>query len=99
MNHTLDFNKPVEVTKVFKYRKTEEEQLEEFATKASFCWEDVMFIEEYPYKDDWKQYYGPKYYVSLRSYSECLLVLGEYESMLSYWTEFRTKHPILEHEE
>lgn len=94
LNHEFNFNNPVEVTKIFRYRKNENEALQEYSCKASFCWEDVMYIEEYPYKDDWEKHRGSKYYVTLRSYSESLLVLGDYESMIQYWSDFRNKYPL-----
>lgn len=100
IEHAFNFNDPIEVTEIFRFREkerhgeVESETMKEFGSKAAFCWEDVMFIKDYPYTDDWKTYIGPKYWVKLRNYPENILILGDYESMYSYWMQFRNTYPL-----
>lgn len=94
IEHDYNFNDPVEVVKIFRYRKNEEEAMQEFGSRCTFCWEDVSGVEEYPFIDDWKKYTGSKYYIRLRSIAEPLLVFGDYDSVSKYWLMFRNKYPL-----
>lgn len=95
IEHNINFNDPVEVTEIFRFRDDSPEKiLIEYGSKASFCWEDVMFIKDYCFPDDWKKYPGPKYNLKLRGHPENLLVHGDYFEILKYWTLFRNSYPL-----
>lgn len=99
LRHDFNYNDPVEVMEIFRYRKNDDEALQEFGSKSMFGWEDVIFIKEYAFPDDWKKYNGPKYHVMLRGHNSEMLVLGDYESMARYWTQFRNKYPLFTEDE
>lgn len=73
--------------------------IKEYAFKTSFGWEDVRYIGEHPYPDDWKQFAGPKYALQLAGKNSEILILGSYIDMLRRWTTFRNKFPMFREEE
>ncbi len=94
LEHTFNFNNPVEVTVIFRIPSDAGGRPKEFAGKASFLWEDVKCMEEYAHSDDWEGYKGDKFWIQLHNETTGKLVLGNYDSMTSHWRHFRNKYPI-----
>lgn len=91
----FNFNTPIEVIEIFRYRESEFGELKEFGSRLAFIWEEILLIKEYPFDDDWEKYPGNKYYVRLRSSGEQdMIILGDYDEMLFNWKAFRNKYPL-----
>jgi hypothetical protein len=106
---TYDFNAPFKVTECIRFGRqvpTEESEVvdgdvvpkmkmeyEEYSRDAYICWEDIKEILGYPYKDDWKVK-GEKFFVLLRDCPNEMIVLGNKDSFVNYWTTFRKKYPL-----
>lgn len=63
----------------------------EYSGNISILWRDIMCIKSYPYKDNWKQFKGDKFYVGCYNLENDYLVFGDLRQMKEYWTVFRRK--------
>lgn len=94
ITHNFNFNDPIEATRVFRYRDDKGKVTGEYSSKVAFGWEDLSYIESYPFNEEWEKFKGEKYTVKLRGQEDLFLLLGDYDSMLRYWIQFRNTYPL-----
>ena len=91
----INYNDPLELTVVFRVADNPESPPKEYAAKIACLWEDVKLIEQYPYKDNWREFPGPKYYITLAGDAQTSrLVLGDYHNMVLHWLDLRRTYPL-----
>lgn len=66
-----------------------EREYTEHSGEVYILWEQILAIKSYPYKDDWKKFKGPKFYVSCYDTSNDYLVFGNVDEIVAYWTQYR----------
>lgn len=99
-----NFNLPFEVTeleRILEGRGEEDEEGNinlltvkkegiEYTGRLAILWEDIIGIKDFTYVDDWK-IKGPKCLLTTRDTNQDILILGDYDHMLEYWTEYRRR--------
>ncbi len=97
-----DFNLPLEVTEINRVvegvgQEDEDGNInviavakehKDYSSRLAILWDDVICLKEFNYVDDYK-IKGPKCFLCTE-YRD-ILILGDYEHMLDYWTEFRRR--------
>lgn len=96
MKHKINYNDPVGLQEIFRYREKDSEfsEIHELSMTVWVGWEDIKSIEEYPYEDTWQRFPGPKYSVRLQGHDGARLVLGDIDELLDCWREFRNLYPL-----
>jgi hypothetical protein len=69
--------------------KEKEREYTEHSGEVYICWEQITAIKSYPYKEDWKKFKGPKFYISCHDVTNDYLVFGNINEIIGYWTMFR----------
>ena len=93
LQHDYNYNDPLELRELFKVTQTDGTS-QEYSGLTTICWEDIRFIDQYFYPDNWKDYPGEKFYLMLTNYPTPKLILGSYENITRYWKQMRNEYPI-----